>query len=190
MKKLLLACCLALYAAVGGAAENPRVQLNTSLGAITLELYPEKAPRSVANFLQYVKDGHYNGVLFHRIIDGFMIQTGGFDTDFQQKPTRPPIQNEADNGLTNDRYTVAMARTPGAHTASAQFFINAADNSFLNFRGRTDRDYGYAVFGKVVSGMDVVDRIAKLKTGRKGPYSDVPLEPVVLESAALLPSQQ
>ena len=188
--KALFCVLLCLISSVALAAE-PRVELKTSKGSIVLELYPEKAPRSVANFLQYVKDGHYNGLLFHRVIDGFMIQTGGFDTQFQQKITRPPIQNEADNGLLNDRYTVSMARTPGAHTASSQFFINTVDNAMLNFKSRTDGGYGYAVFGKVVSGMDVVDRIAKVKTGRMGPFADVPIEPVVLESATLLsPPQQ
>ena len=187
--KILLCLLLSLTSSLALAAD-PRVELKTSKGSIVLELYPEKAPRSVANFLQYVKDGHYNGVLFHRVIDGFMIQTGGFDNQFQQKPTRPPIQNEADNGLPNDRYTVAMARTPGAHTASAQFFINTVDNTMLNFKSRTDSGYGYAVFGKVLSGTDVVDRIAKVKTGRMGPFADVPVEPVVLESATLLNPQQ
>ncbi|HKO87552.1 MAG TPA: peptidylprolyl isomerase [Burkholderiales bacterium] len=188
--KAFLFVLLALASSFATAAD-PRVELKTNRGNIVVELYPEKAPRSVANFLQYVKDGHYNGVLFHRVIDGFMIQTGGFDTQFQQKPTRPPIQNEADNGLPNDRYTVSMARLPGAHTGSSQFFINTVDNAMLNFKSRTDSGYGYAVFGKVVSGMEVVDRIAKVKTGRMGPYSDVPIEPVVLESATLLtPPQQ
>ena len=188
MRKFAIAVLLCLFAGVLQAAEQ--VELITNKGRIVLELYPEQAPRTVANFLQYVKDGHYNGTIFHRVIDGFMVQGGGFDQQMQQKLTRPPIQNEADNGLKNVRGSVAMARMPGAHTASSQFFINLQDNSFLDFRSRDDRNYGYAVFGKVVSGMDVVDRIAKLKTGNKGMHSDVPVEPVVIESATLLPPSQ
>jgi peptidyl-prolyl cis-trans isomerase B (cyclophilin B) len=184
---LALLCCAALAASpIGASAADPRVELRTNKGTIVLELHPAQAPRTVANFLQYVKDGHYNGTLFHRVIDGFMIQGGGFDQQFQQKLTRPNIHNEADNGLKNLAGTIAMARTPGAHTASSQFFINLKDNAFLDFRSRDDAGYGYAVFGKVVSGMDVVERIAKAPTGNKGPHANVPLDPVVLESAVLL----
>jgi cyclophilin family peptidyl-prolyl cis-trans isomerase len=188
MGKFAIAALLCLFAGALQAAE--RVELATSKGRIVLELYPEQAPRTVANFLQYVKDGHYNGTIFHRVIDGFMIQGGGFDQQFQQKIARPPIQNEADNGLKNVRGSIAMARMPGAHTASSQFFINHHDNPSLDFRSRDDNNYGYAVFGKVVSGMDVVDRIAKVKTGRTGMHADVPVEPIVIESATLLPPSQ
>lgn len=172
------------------AVTHPLVELKTNRGVIVLELLPEKAPRSVANFLQYVKDGHYKGTIFHRVIDGFMIQGGGFDSQFHQKITRPPIQNEADNGLKNTVGTVAMARTNNPHSATAQFFINIANNGFLDFRARTDQGYGYTVFGRVRSGMDVVNAIAKSKTGNMGPYQDVPTEPIVIESATLLPNNQ
>jgi cyclophilin family peptidyl-prolyl cis-trans isomerase len=169
---------------------HPLVELKTNRGIIVLELLPEKAPRSVANFLQYVKDGHYNGTIFHRVIDGFMIQGGGFDRQFHQKITRPPIQNEADNGLKNTVGTVAMARTANPHSATAQFFINIANNGFLDFRSRTDQGYGYTVFGRVRSGMNVVNAIAKSKTGNMGPYQDVPTDPILIESATLLSNSQ
>jgi peptidylprolyl isomerase/peptidyl-prolyl cis-trans isomerase A (cyclophilin A)/peptidyl-prolyl cis-trans isomerase B (cyclophilin B) len=204
MRKLLLLSfflALPLYAAdvapapgtpatAPAAVTHPLVELKTNRGIVVLELLPEKAPRSVANFLQYVKDGHYNGTIFHRVIDGFMIQGGGFDPQFHQKITRPPIQNEADNGLKNTVGTVAMARTSNPHSATAQFFINIANNGFLDFRARTDQGYGYAVFGRVRSGMDVVGAIAKSRTGKMGPYQDVPTDPIVIESATLLPNSQ
>ena len=161
----------------GGAAEKPMkkgkpvVVLNTSQGAITLELDDEKAPVTVANFLEYVDAGHYDGTVFHRVIDGFMIQGGGFEPGMKQKSTRAPIKNEADNGLKNDRGTIAMARTAQKDSATAQFFINLKDNDFLN---HGSRDFGYAVFGRVTDGMDVVDRIAKVETARKGGHGDVP----------------
>ena len=177
-------------AAAPAVAIHPLVELKTNRGIIVLELLPEKAPRSVANFLQYVKDGHYNGTIFHRVIDGFMIQGGGFDPQFHQKITRPPIQNEADNGLKNTVGAVAMARTSNPHSATAQFFINIANNGFLDFRARTDQAYGYTVFGRVRSGMDVVNAIAKSRTGNMGPYQDVPTDPIVIESATLLPNRQ
>ncbi|MCS6997758.1 MAG: peptidylprolyl isomerase, partial [Casimicrobiaceae bacterium] len=146
-------------------AEAPRVELRTSLGAITIELYPDKAPRTVENFLRYVKEGFYDGTIFHRVIPKFMIQGGGFTPDFVQKPTRPPIRNEADNGLKNATGTIAMARTSDPHSATAQFFINVADNRELDFRYPTQEGWGYCVFGRVVKGMEVVERIARVKTG-------------------------
>jgi len=168
----------------------PQVKLTTSLGDIVLELEPDKAPKTVENFLQYVKDKHYDGTMFHRVIDGFMIQGGGFTPDMVQKKTRTPaLPNEANNGLTNDRGTVAMARTQDPHSARVQFFINLKDNSFLNHRSPADgRTWGYAVFGKVVQGMDVVHKIAKVQTGNKGYFQDVPLQPVVIQSVKVLPA--
>jgi peptidyl-prolyl cis-trans isomerase B (cyclophilin B) len=170
----------------GALAADPQVEVRTNLGTIRLELYPAKAPKTVENFLQYVKDGHYNGTVFHRVIDGFMIQGGGFDAGYKQKSTRDPVQNEAKNGLKNDIGTVAMARTSAPHSASAQFFINVKDNDFLNAE-RSQDGWGYAVFGKVVSGMDVVTKIAKTPTGSGGPFrSDVPREAVVIESMTVV----
>lgn len=160
------------------------VVLTTNHGAITVELDTEKAPKSVENFVNYVKSGHYDGTIFHRIIDGFMIQGGGFEPDMKQKPTNDPIENEADNGLKNDRYTIAMARTSDPHSATAQFFINVGDNDFLNYPGSDG--WGYAVFGKVSDGMDVVDAIRTVKTGRKSMFSDVPVEDVVIEKAEVI----
>ncbi len=190
MRNVLYALVIALAAAsAAAAAEPPRVELKTNRGAIVIELYPDKAPKTVANFLQYVQDGHYNGTVFHRVIDGFMIQGGGFDQDMRQKPTRAPIQNEAANGLKNDVGTIAMARTPDPHSASAQFFINVKDNGFLNYREPTTQGYGYTVFGKVVSGMDVVDKIAKVPTANAGAYQNVPRDPVMIESARILPAK-
>ena len=160
------------------------VVLTTNHGAITVELDTEKAPKSVENFVNYVKSGHYDGTIFHRIIDGFMIQGGGFEPDMKQKPTNDPIENEADNGLKNDRYTIAMARTSDPHSATAQFFINVGDNDFLNYPGSDG--WGYAVFGKVSDGRDVVDAIRAVKTGRKSMFSDVPVEDVVIEKAEVI----
>jgi cyclophilin family peptidyl-prolyl cis-trans isomerase len=177
-----------LALAAPALAADPRVELKTSMGTIVLELYPEKAPKTVANFLQYVKDGHYQGTQFHRVIDGFMIQGGGFDSSFKEKPTRDTIENEAANGLKNDYGTVAMARRADPHSASAQFFINVKNNDFLNYREPTARGWGYAVFGKVVSGMDVVEKIAKVPSGNVGPFQNVPREPVVIESALIIKS--
>ena len=155
-------------------------------GVIALELDDAKAPKSVANFLAYVKSGHYDGTIFHRVINGFMIQGGGFTPDMQQKPTNAPIENEAANGLKNDIYTIAMARTNEPHSASAQFFINVKNNDFLNHTAPTPRGWGYAVFGRVTSGQDVVDAIKSVPTGRRGYYDDVPLEAVVIEKAVAL----
>jgi cyclophilin family peptidyl-prolyl cis-trans isomerase len=177
---------LSAAAAGGGAmAADPQVDLKTSAGTIRLELYPAKAPKTVANFLQYVKDGHYNGVIFHRVIDNFMIQTGGIDKGMREKKGRDPIQNEAKNGLKNELGTIAMARTSAPHSASAQFFINLKYNDFLDSANSQD-GWGYAVFGKVVSGMDVVNKIAKVPTGNAGMYSDVPREAIVIDSATLV----
>jgi peptidyl-prolyl cis-trans isomerase B (cyclophilin B) len=163
---------------------NPKVELHiASFGTITLELDAAKAPKTVANFLAYVDKGHFNGTVFHRVIPGFMIQGGGFEPGMNQKPTDKPIENEANNGLKNDKYTVAMARTSDPHSASAQFFINVADNGFLNHTAPSAQGWGYAVFGKVIAGTDVVDKIAAVKTGQSGFHGDVPKENVVIEKA-------
>lgn len=164
----------------------PQVELNTNKGRIVLELNSEKAPKTVANFLEYVKSGHYDGVIFHRVINNFMIQGGGFDVNFKEKSTRDSIDNEADNGLTNDVGTIAMARTQAPHSASAQFFINVNDNGFLNHKAKTQQGWGYAVFGKVVEGMDVVNAIKGVKTGNRGYHADVPVDNVVIESAKVI----
>lgn len=159
------------------------VKLQTSLGEITLELDAEKAPATVANFLEYVDSGFYDNTIFHRVIDGFMIQGGGFEPGMSQKPTNAPIQNEANNGLSNNAYTIAMARTPNPHSATAQFFINVADNEFLDFTSPTANGWGYCVFGKVVDGTDIVDKIRQVKTGNKAGHQDVPVEDVIIERA-------
>ncbi|MEQ1120618.1 peptidylprolyl isomerase [Acinetobacter seifertii] len=164
----------------------PQVELNTNKGRIVFELNTEKAPKTVANFLEYVRDGFYDGVIFHRVIDGFMIQGGGMDENFKEKATRDAIENEADNGLSNDVGTIAMARTQAPHSASAQFFINVKNNSFLNHTSKTAQGWGYAVFGKVVEGMDVVEAIKGVRTGNRGYHADVPLENVVIESAKII----
>ena len=173
----------------GAMAADPQVDLKTNLGTIRLELYPAAAPKTVENFLQYVKDGQYNGTIFHRVIDGFMIQGGGFDKGFKEKNTRAPIVNEAQSGvkagLMNNMGTVAMARTSDPNSATAQFFINVNDNSFLNWGDPRSDGNGYAVFGKVVSGMDVVDKIRNVPTGSKGPYDDVPNTPVLIKKATV-----
>ena len=165
------------------AADNPQVTLKTSMGSIVLELYPDKAPLSVANFLDYVKSGQYNGTIFHRVIEGFMIQGGGFDKNMHEKATRPPIKNEANNGLKNAVYTIAMARTSAPNSATAQFFINTNNNGPLDYPSRDG--FGYAVFGKVISGTEVVDSIKHVPTGSSGMYQDVPTTPVVIESATI-----
>lgn len=159
------------------------IVLQTNHGDITIELNHEKAPVTAANFEQYVRDGFYDGTLFHRVIDGFMVQGGGFDLDFNQKPTRDPIENEADNGLKNTRGTLAMARTQDPNSASSQFFINVNDNTFLNHTGKNLQGWGYAVFAEVIDGMDVVDEIRKVSTTRRGMHADVPAEDVVIEKA-------
>jgi peptidyl-prolyl cis-trans isomerase A (cyclophilin A)/peptidyl-prolyl cis-trans isomerase B (cyclophilin B) len=186
MFKRLLIILAALVPSFALAA-SPQVEIKTNLGDIVLEVYPDKAPETVKNFLDYVQAGHYDGTIFHRVIDGFMIQGGGFDLALNQKETRKPIKNEAANGLKNDTYTVAMARTGEPHSATAQFFINVADNDFLNYRSPDMRGYGYAVFGKVVKGQEVVKKIAKVKTGAAGSFpSDVPVKPVVMEKVKVV----
>lgn len=183
---------LSAAATSGGAlAADPQVDVRTSLGTIRLELYPSKAPRTVENFLQYVKSGHYNGTVFHRVIDGFMIQGGGFDASYRQKPTKAPIPNEAQGGvkggLKNEPGTIAMARTADPNSATAQFFINVADNAFLNWGDPKSDGHGYAVFGKVVSGMDVVTKIAKTPTGPGAVAPrDVPRQAVIIESMSVV----
>ena len=160
-----------------------KVKLHTNHGVITLELDEDKAPATVKNFLHYVHSGHFSNTIFHRVINGFMIQGGGFEPGMKQKPTEAPVKNEADNKLKNDNYTVAMARTSDPHSASAQFFINVADNSFLNHTAPTTQGWGYCVFGKVVEGKDVVDKIKGVKTGSRGGHQDVPAEDVVIDKA-------
>ncbi len=164
--------------------KNTEVLLETAEGDILLELYPDKAPETVANFLKYVDDGFYDNTIFHRVIPGFMIQGGGLDAKMREKDTREPVKNEADNGLKNERGAIAMARTGDPHSATAQFFINHADNDFLDFRAPTRDGWGYAVFGKVTDGMDVVDKIAKIKTGSVGGYDDVPKDMVLISKAS------
>src|SRR5256714_13512906 len=187
---LLLAMGLA-FGAIQAQAANPQVELDTSAGKIRIELYPDSAPKTVENFLTYVKAKQYDGTQFHRVISGFMVQGGGFTADFQQKPTRPPVQNEAEQsskaGLLNLPGTVAMARTSDPHSATGQFFINVADNKSLNFREATPQGYGYTVFGKVIQGMDVVNKIAAMPTGAGGPFpKDVPLEKIILKTASVV----
>lgn len=162
------------------------IKLTTNFGVIGIELDYDKAPKTAANFERYVREGFYDGTIFHRVIDGFMIQGGGFDKDMQQKPTHEPIENEANNGLKNDQYTIAMARTMQPHSASAQFFINVKDNDFLNHTKPDLHGWGYAVFGKVVEGQDVVDKIKSVKTGNHGGHQDVPVENVVIEKAEIV----
>ena len=179
------------FAALAAAAGNPQVEFDTTAGVIRVELYPEAAPATVENFLAYVKAKHYDGTQFHRVIPGFMVQGGGFTADFRQKPTRPGVRNEAEQsskaGLLNTAGTLAMARTSDPHSASAQFFINVADNKFLNFRSPDPQGYGYTVFGKVVSGMDVVEKIAKVPTGAGGPFAkDVPVDKVIINKATVV----
>jgi len=165
---------------------TPQVILHTNHGDILIALDAEKAPKTVENFITYVQDGFYEGTVFHRVINNFMIQGGGFDADMQQKTTRAPVQNEADNGLQNQRYTLAMARTNDPHSATAQFFINVSDNDFLNHTAPTPSGWGYAVFGKVVDGTAVVDKIKAVKTGNRGFHQDVPVEAIVIEKTTLV----
>jgi peptidyl-prolyl cis-trans isomerase B (cyclophilin B) len=177
---------LSLIAATAAYAANPKVELKTSMGVVVLELYPDNAPKTVENFLQYVKDGHYDGTVFHRVIPGFMIQGGGFSTNMQEKKPRPAIRNEAGNGLRNAVGTVAMARTADPHSATAQFFINVSENDFLDFKSADDKGYGYTVFARVTAGMDVVAKIVQVPTATVGPHQNVPRQPVVIERARLL----
>ena len=166
--------------------DMPYVELETTMGNIVIELNQEKAPNTVANFLEYVKSGHYDGTIFHRVIDGFMIQGGGMDANMKEKSTNAPIQNEADNGLKNEVGTIAMARTSDPHSATAQFFINVKDNGFLNYTSKTPQGWGYAVFGKVTEGMDVVEKIKGVDTTMKSGHQDVPVEDVVIEKAEIV----
>lgn len=190
--KVLVRFCLVLsmtvfLAANASAAGKPKVQFKTTKGDITIELLPEKAPKSVANFLQYVREGHYNGTIFHRVIASFVVQGGGFTKDYQRVPTRAPIPIEADNGLSNERGTIAMARTQNPNSATDQFFFNLKFNGFLNHRSKTERGWGYTVFGRVVGGMNIVGRIARAPTGAGGPFSkDVPKDMIVLEKATII----
>lgn len=185
MKRLFVLLAALLIAPLALAA-NPKVEMKTSLGTLVIELYPENAPKTVENFVQYVKDGFYDGTIFHRVIPGFMIQGGGFNAGLQQKPARPAIRNEAGNGLRNAVGTVAMARTADPHSATAQFFINVSENDFLDFKSPDDKGYGYTVFGRIASGMEVVQKIVQVPTGSLGPHQNVPRQPVVIERARLL----
>ena len=188
MQLKLIVLCAGWCFSLAALAANPMVEMKTNMGSMTLELYPERAPKSVENFLRYVKSGFYKGTVFHRVIGNFMLQGGGFDTKLHQKETREPIPNEANNGLKNATYTLAMARTMDPDSATAQFFINVNDNDFLNYTAPTPSGWGYAVFGKVAKGQDVVMKIAKVQTGASGPFaSDVPLRDVVIEDIRLLP---
>ena len=182
MRTIISLLLLLLTAYPASYAASPVVNMQTNFGTIVIELNAEKAPKTVENFLTYVKAGFFDGTIFHRVIENFMIQGGGYTTDYRKKETRSPIPNEANNGLKNLRGTIAMARTSDPHSATGQFFINVKDNSFLNYRSSTWRGWGYAVFGKVIAGMDVIDKIRKTQTGRGGPFrSDVPQTPVIIE---------
>lgn len=182
---LLILLLLAPLNTMGAGSENPQVVIETSMGNIVLELFPGQATKTVDNFLGYVRWGHYDGTVFHRVMPNFMIQGGGLSSDMKEKSTGMSIKNEADNGLKNKRGTVAMARTQDPHSATAQFFINIKDNKFLDHTAETSQGWGYAVFGKVIEGMDVVDAISKVKTGTKGSYQNVPLEPVFIVKATV-----
>jgi peptidyl-prolyl cis-trans isomerase B (cyclophilin B) len=170
------------------AAAHPVIEMVTSMGSVKIELYPDKAPKTVENFLQYAKDKFYDGTVFHRVIPGFMVQGGGFTPDMEQKKTRDPIANEAQNGLKNETGTLAMARTPNPHSATAQFFINVANNDFLNFTGPTQQGFGYTVFGRVIEGMDVVNKIVATPTGNRSGQQNVPLKPIVIQSMRIVSS--
>jgi cyclophilin family peptidyl-prolyl cis-trans isomerase len=185
MKSTFLLLITASLLSTHALAADPQVEIKTNMGTMVLELYPDKAPKTVENFLQYVKDGFFKGTVFHRVIPGFMIQGGGFNADLAQKQARAPIQNEAGNGLKNDTGTIAMARTSDPHSATAQFFINVKDNQMLDF---TPGNPGYAVFGKVSKGMDVMKKIEAVQTGNRGGHENVPIKPVVIEDAKILPA--
>ncbi len=183
---LSLAILLTSSQAFAAAKPSPAVQLDTNMGTIVLRLDAAKAPVTVENFINYVKSGHYDGTIFHRVIKDFMIQGGGMTADMKEKPTQKPIKNEASNGLNNDKYTVSMARTSDPNSATAQFFINVKDNDFLNYSAPTAQGYGYAVFGKVIKGQDVVDKIKGVATANRGMHGDVPKKPVVIEKAFVI----
>ena len=189
MKKLITTCIFTLLLAANNTvlADNPRVSMETNKGTVLIELYRDKAPRTVENFLRYINAGKYDGTIFHRVIKGFINQGGGFTPDFKKVETFAPIQNEADNGLKNTRGTIAMARTGDPHSASNQFFINTVDNAFLDHSGKTMRGWGYCVFGTVVDGMDVMDRIARVQTGAGGPFNqDVPQEEILIQKVSVI----
>lgn len=191
LRGIFLIVCIAVASTSSKAADNnPTVQMTTNLGILTIELYPEKAPKTVENFLQYVNEGHYNGTIFHRVIEGFMIQGGGFTLEFEEKESRQPIENEADNLLPNIKFSIAMARTQEPHSATAQFFINTANNDFLNHRAKNASGWGYTVFGQITDGEKLVDWISKTPTGGAGPFNkDVPVYPIVIEKFVTLPAQ-
>ena len=189
MKKLITACAVALLLAANSTvfASNPKVRMETTKGVVVIELYPDKAPKTVENFLRYVNEGKYDGTIFHRVIKRFMNQGGGFTPDFKKVETFAPIKNEADNGLKNKRGTIAMARTGDPHSATNQFFVNTVDNAFLDHTSKTPRGWGYCVFATVVDGMDVMDRIAKVPTGAKGPFQqDVPQEEILIQKVSVI----
>jgi cyclophilin family peptidyl-prolyl cis-trans isomerase len=193
MKKLFTACTFALLLIANSSvfAANPKVRMETSQGTVVIELYPDKAPNTVENFLRYVNEGKYDGTIFHRVIKGFMNQGGGFTSEFKKVETHAPIKNEADNGLKNKRGTLAMARTSEPHSATNQFFVNTVDNAFLDHTAKTPRGWGYCVFGTVVDGMDVMDRIAKLPTGARAPFpKDVPKTDVIIQKASVIESAE
>lgn len=190
MKKLFLYLLLLGLSSHVVAFENPQVRMETNMGTVDIELYMKQAPQSVNNFLRYVNEDFYSDTIFHRVIKGFMIQGGGFTTNYQKKPNYDPVTNEADNGLKNDRGTIAMARTGIPHSATSQFFINTVDNDFLNFTNKSTRGWGYAVFGKVTRGLDIVDKIESTATGPGGPFpSDAPQQQVIIKSIKLLKSK-
>ena len=183
----LLILIFTIFATSNTYAESDKIRLSTNVGDIVVELFSDRAPESAKNFRQYVADGFYDGTIFHRVIDGFMIQGGGYTAEFNKKETRDPIPNEANNGVKNDKYTLAMARTSAPHSATAQFFINTVNNDFLNHSGMTMRGWGYTVFGRVLEGHDVVDRIGQSKTGSGGPFArDVPVDTITIEQAAFI----
>ncbi|MFP6711574.1 MAG: peptidylprolyl isomerase [Rhodospirillales bacterium] len=191
MKKLLMFVLpfLAVFAIVSNveAAGKPKVHFKTNVGDFTLELEPDRAPNTVANFMQYVRDGHYDGLIFHRVIKSFMIQGGGFEANYDKKPTRAPIENEADKGLSNERGTIAMARTNDPHSATNQFFISLKFNGGLNHRSKTEQGWGYTAFGRVIDGMNIVGRISRMETGSGGPFpTDVPTKQVIIEKAKII----
>ena len=189
MKKLITACAIALLLAANSNvfASNPKVRMETTKGVVVIELYPDKAPKTVENFLRYVNEGKYDGTIFHRVIKRFMNQGGGFTPDFKKVETFAPIKNEADNGLKNKRGTIAMARTGDPHSATNQFFVNTVDNAFLDHTSKTPRGWGYCVFATVVDGMDVMDRIAKVPTGANGPFQqDVPMEEILIQKVSVI----
>ncbi len=193
----LLTVALILAASIPASSQEkpvenkyPHVYVKTNVGGFTIELYPDKAPESVANFLNYVEKGYYSGTIFHRVIKGFMIQGGGFTTDMAQKETAPPIKNEADNGLKNKKYTLAMARTNVVNSATSQFFINTVNNTGLDHKDKTQAGYGYCVFGKVIEGTEVIDKIEMVQTTTKGAYADVPTKPVIIKATTLMTDEE